>query len=99
MWRIIFSKYKLKKEQCVYLQALFDKYMYSCGASLKDLELPEEYSTVEIRDHDCYDPIEKLYYSAKNDPICCIVQRTSHIRLRSTTLYVVTVSLRVKLLY
>ena len=70
MWRIIFSKYKLKKEQCVYLQALFDNYMYSCGASLKDLELPEEYSTVEIRDHDCYDPIEKLYYSAKNDPIC-----------------------------
>ena len=68
--RIIFSKYKLKKEQCVYLQALLDNYMYSCGASLKDLELPEEYSTVEIRDHDCYDPIEKLYYSAKNDPIC-----------------------------
>ena len=44
--------------------------MYSCGASLKDLELLEEYSTVEIRDHDCYDPIKKLYYSAKNVPIC-----------------------------
>ena len=69
-WRLIFSKYKLKKEQKVFLQSVIDNYMYSCGASLKDLELPEEYSTVDIRDHDCYDPVEKLYYSAKNDPIC-----------------------------
>lgn len=69
-WRIIFSKYKLKKEQRIYLQSVLDNYMYSCGASLKDLQLPDEYSTVDIRDHDCYDPIEILYYSAKNDPIC-----------------------------
>ncbi len=70
MWRIIFSKYKLKKDQRAYLQALLEKYMYSCGASLKDLDLPEEYNDIDIRDHDCYDPIEKLYYSAKNPPIC-----------------------------
>ena len=70
LWRKSFSKYKLKKEQRVFLQAVLDGYMYSCGASLKDLQLPEEYSTVEIRDHDCFDPVEKLYYSAKYCPIC-----------------------------
>ena len=25
---------------------------------------------VEARDHDCFEPIEILYYSANNDPIC-----------------------------
>ena len=25
---------------------------------------------VDVRDHDCHDVVEKLYYSAKFDPIC-----------------------------
>ncbi len=70
MWRIIFSRYKLRNEQRQYLQVILDDFMYSCGASLKDLNLTEEYNDIEIRDHDCFDPIEKLYYSAKNQPIC-----------------------------
>lgn len=70
MWHIIFSKYKLTKEQRSFLQVTLEDYMYTCGSSLAELNLPEEYKDVEIRDHDCHDPIERLYYSAKNEPIC-----------------------------
>ena len=52
------------------MQDLLEGFMYSCGYSLVDLNLPPEYNNVEITDHDCYDVIEKLYYSAKNEPIC-----------------------------
>ena len=52
------------------LQLILNENDYSCGAALSDLELPEIYKDVEIRDHDCNDPIERLYYSAKNTPIC-----------------------------
>ena len=70
LWRIIFSKYKLKDHQISYLRDVLDDFTYSCGASLKDLNLSEEYKFVDIRDHDCYDPVEKLYYSAEYTPIC-----------------------------
>ena len=70
MWRLIFSKYKLNDAQRKNLQILLDNYEYSCGATLKDLCLPEEYCDVDVRDHDCHDVVEKLYYSAKFDPIC-----------------------------
>ena len=70
LWRLIFSKYKLSKEHKIDLLKLLDDHMYSCGASLRDLDLPANYDDVDVRDHDCYDPIEKLYYSAKNQPIC-----------------------------
>ena len=33
--------------------------MYTCGTSLSELNLPEEYNYVEIQDHDCYDPIDR----------------------------------------
>ena len=70
MWRIIFSKFKLTPAQRNFLQVTLEDFMYTCGASLRELDLPEEFADVEIRDHDCYDIIEKLYYSAKNEPIC-----------------------------
>ena len=41
----------------------------SCGSKLQDLKLPEEFASVEICDHTCGSPIEKLYYSAKFTPI------------------------------
>ena len=28
------------------------------------------YQYVDVRDHDCFEPIEILYYSTNNDPIC-----------------------------
>lgn len=70
MWRLIFSKYKLGKEDRAYLQKVLEDFDYSCGASIKDLELPEKFADVEICDHNCHPSIELLYYSAKYDPIC-----------------------------
>ena len=70
LWRLIFSKYKLKKEECDQLEVLLSNIMYTCGATLKELDLPAVYEFVDVRDHDCIDHIEKLYYSAGKIPIC-----------------------------
>uniref|UniRef100_A0A1X7SQM0 Uncharacterized protein n=1 Tax=Amphimedon queenslandica TaxID=400682 RepID=A0A1X7SQM0_AMPQE len=70
MWRLIFSRYKLNSDQRRDLQSVLDDYEYSCGASLAELNLEDVYKDVEIRAHNCYDPIEVLYYSAKFTPIC-----------------------------
>ena len=52
------------------LQELLGNMTYTCGSQLKDANLPEELANVEVRDHQCRDPIEKLYYAAKFEPIC-----------------------------
>ena len=70
MWRLIFSKYKLKSQDIQELQLLLDDYTYSCGSQLSELHLPDKFENVEIRRHSCHDIIEKLYYSAKYEPIC-----------------------------
>ena len=49
---------------------LLDNFVYTCGATLKEFDLPAIYEFVNIRDHDCFDHIEKLYLSAGNIPIC-----------------------------
>ena len=69
MWRLVFSKYKLKPEEVREIQLLLDDYTYTCGSKLVNL-LPEKFCNIEIRDHSCYDITEKLYYSAKCEPIC-----------------------------
>ena len=43
---------------------------FTCGATLSDLELTGRLSEVCIRDLQCYNPLEKLYYSMNYDPIC-----------------------------
>ena len=70
MWRLLFSKYKLKKEERTELQNVLNEYTYTCGAKLSELHLQEKYSNIEIDDHNCGDIIEKLYYKAKLPPIC-----------------------------
>ena len=70
LWRLIYSKYKLKKNQREQLQRILDDVIYTCGSKLRDLHLPDQFSNVEVKDHLCGDPIEKSYYSAKFDPIC-----------------------------
>ena len=57
-------------EQREVLQHLIEDFEYTCGATLKDLHLPEEYDDVDVRDHNCFNTVEKLYYSAKYTPIC-----------------------------
>ena len=70
MWRLIFAKHKLTKDQRSELQLILRDNVYTCGSKLQDLELRDEFREVEVRDHACYDVIEKLYYSANYDPIC-----------------------------
>ena len=78
MWRLVFSKYKLKAAPHQRLQQVIGDYSYTCGAKLEDLNLGEEFKNVDVKDHSCGDPIEKLYYSAGFDPICvyCAVEQT-----------------------
>ncbi len=70
MWRIIFSKRKLSKDQRSMLQLVLDSFSYTCGSRLSELNLSAQFADVEVKDHICYEPIERLYYSAKYDPIC-----------------------------
>ena len=70
MWRLVFLKYKLNTRKRQYLQQLLKDYTYTCGSTLAELNLGEEFKDVEIRDHACGDVVEKLYYSAELEPIC-----------------------------
>ena len=73
-WRLIFSKYKLKSDERRELQLLLDNFIYACGSKLADLHLPEKFKNVEIRDQLCHNLIEKLYYTAKYEPISYTVE-------------------------
>ena len=44
--------------------------MFTCGSSLEELELPAPLNEVYVRNLNCADPIEKLYYSAGYYPNC-----------------------------
>ena len=69
-WRLLFSKKKLTNLQRRTLEAILDDVSYSCGASFEDIEFPDGLESVCIRDHNCGDPVERLYYSAEYDAIC-----------------------------
>jgi len=70
MWRPLYSPPKLSPGLRKQLSTLLEDYTYTCGATLSDLELPDSLSSVCVRDVECYDPLEKLYFSMKYDPIC-----------------------------
>ena len=60
----------MTSDKQVKLQRVLDDFIYTCGSKLHDLQVPQEFENVEVKDHSCHDPIEKLYYSVKFDPIC-----------------------------
>ena len=70
MWRLLYSKHKLKAADRCQLQQILDNWSYSCGAQLQDLNLTGSLAEVYVREITCNEPIEKLYYSAKYEPIC-----------------------------
>ena len=70
MWRLIYRRQKLPARLRTKLETILVDYTFTCGANLQELELPDEMSEVCVRDVPCYDPLEKLYYSMKYDPIC-----------------------------
>ena len=69
-WRLLYSQKRLALKERTELEKALDDFVYSCGASLQDLDLPGKLGDVYVRDVTCGDPIEKLYYTAKYPPIC-----------------------------
>ena len=70
MWRLLYSKKKLKPEHRRLLSLKLDELSFTCGASLQDIDLPPPLNEVYVRSLSCFDPIEKLYFSAGYEPIC-----------------------------
>ncbi len=52
------------------LQEALDNVTFTCGAQIGDLELGEKFSDVYAMQIRCNEPIKKLYYSSKYEPIC-----------------------------
>ena len=71
MWRLVYSRRKLKQNEKKELEKALDGMSFSCGAQLQDSDIPEYLKDVVfVRKMSCEDPIEKLYYSAKFEDIC-----------------------------
>ena len=70
LWRLLYSKRKLKAEERQLLEQKLDGLMFTCGSCLEDLNLQPPLNEVYVRDIHCSDPIEKLYYAAGYEPIC-----------------------------
>ncbi len=70
MWRLLYARRKLKAAQRRDLEHALEDWTFTCGAQLQDLDLPGDLGEVYVREMSCGEPIEKLYYSAKYDPIC-----------------------------
>lgn len=70
MWRLLFSKKKLDPKSRTGLIQVIEDISYSCGATLNELNLPDNLKQVCVKHHECHDPIEKLYYSSGFELIC-----------------------------
>ena len=70
MWRLLYSPRKLSSIARQELVTILDDYTFTSWATLSDLELSSSLSEVCICDLQCYDPLEKLYYSMNYDLIC-----------------------------
>ena len=88
MWRLIYSKHKLSRSQRTQLQQVLDDYTYTCGAKLVELNLGNSFKEVEVQDHLCGDPVEKLYYLSLS---VCTVQEISRLHVLINILNVPTV--------
>ena len=87
MWRLLYSKKKLKAEDRRLLALKLDDLAFSCGDSLQDLDFPAPLNEVFVRSVNCFDPIEKLYYSAGYEPICLYCAGQVDTATESTSYY------------
>lgn len=72
-WRVIYSKFALKKVERVELENIFEDIEYTCGSIFSDIECHSNsvLRSVFVKRNLTYNsPIEKPYYSADNTPIC-----------------------------
>lgn len=79
MWRLLYSKKKLAKCDRMELQRHLDEWEFTCGSQLQDLQLAGPLAEVYVREMSCYEPIEKLYYSAKYESICIFCARDQRV--------------------
>ena len=70
MWHLLYCRHKLTLQERATFQSILDDTAYTCGATLEDLDLPDRLAGVTVKDHSCYDMVEKLYYSCGYEPIC-----------------------------
>ena len=47
-WRLLYSQKRLALKECTELEKALDDFVYSCDASLQDLDLPGKLGDVEI---------------------------------------------------
>lgn len=66
MWHLLYSPFKLSLTEKKRLETSLDQYTFTCGVSLSDLNLQDRLADVCVRDFECHNPVEKLYY----EPIC-----------------------------
>ena len=69
MWRLLYCRHKLTVQERATFQSILDDTAYTCGATLDDLDLPDRLAGVCVKDHSCYDMVERLYYRGY-EPIC-----------------------------
>ena len=74
VWRLVYSKYKLTATERQTLQSRLEDYTYTCGAKLSDLGLEGRLGSDNlcVRSIRCYEPLEKLYFSAGQYELICI---------------------------
>ena len=71
MWKLVYARKKLTKAQQKTLMSALDGMSFSCGSPLQDLEVDNELKDAAfVRNLNCCDPIEILYYIAEYEPIC-----------------------------
>ena len=68
-WRVLYSKYSLKKDQREELEQLIEDLDYPCGSIFADIEAGEDSIYVKAN-LTCNSPIEIPYYTAGNAAIC-----------------------------
>ena len=77
MWRLVYAPHKLSSADKHKLSKCLEDHTFTCGSNLSDLNLMDTLGEVCVRDLNCYDPVEKLYYSVKNYEAICIYCSTT----------------------
>ena len=70
MWKLLYAKRKLKKQERLEVERGLNGLSFSCGTQLQDTDLPDYVKEIVFtKKLTCEDPVEKLYYSAKYEDI------------------------------
>ena len=84
LWRLLYSCNSLSDEERQKVQDSLGSVSFTCGVPIEDFDadLP-----VYTRSLNCYEPIEKQYYSAGYEPICVYCASTDELDMTSNTGY------------